>query len=82
MPRRLGPHKGLSRVIGRPLYHVTLQHYSERVTSNIPPVPLARKIFFRLPPIDERKIRHVARENRYLLCNLRKVEAIPALPEF
>lgn len=37
MLRRLGPHKGLSRVIGRPLYHVTLQHYSERVTSNIPP---------------------------------------------
>lgn len=26
----------LPRVIGRPLYHVTLQHYSERVTSNIP----------------------------------------------
>lgn len=45
-------------------------------------VPLARKIFFRLLRIDERKIRHVARESRYLLCNLRKVEAIPALPEF
>lgn len=43
---------------------------------------VARKIFFRLPRIDERKIRHVARESRYLLCNLRKVEAIPPLPEF
>lgn len=43
---------------------------------------VARKIFFRLPRIDERKIRHVARESRYLLCNLRKVEAIPPFPEF
>lgn len=31
-----------------------------------------RKIFFRPRAIDEGKIRHVARESRYLLCNLCK----------
>lgn len=36
-----------------------------------------RKIFFRPPLVDEGKIRHVARESRYLLCNLCKVGAIP-----
>lgn len=66
-----------ARVIGRPLYHVTLQHYSERVTPNIP-----QDFSFAFLGVDERKIRHVARETRYLLCNLRKVEAIPPFLEF
>lgn len=57
MLRRLGPHKGLSRVIGRPLYHVTLQHYSERVTSNIPPYRwLARFSFAFFGQTNERSV--------------------------
>lgn len=56
----------------------TPRHRSGRVTSNIPPYRrIARFSFALLRSIDEGKIRHVARESRYLLCNLCKVWAIP-----
>lgn len=84
--RCLGPHKALSlsRSLARSRYWQTAlpRHPPTLFRTCYVEYSVARKIFFRLPRIDGPRIRHVARESRYLLCNLRKVEAIPPFPEF
>lgn len=87
-PRTFGPHKGLSlalladRFTASPPASLPPPFLPRLFLS--PPTPfwtcyveystvsLDRKIFFRPRAIDEGKIRHVARESRYLLCNLRE----------
>lgn len=87
-PRTFGPHKGLS--LSR-YWQTALPRHPSPSSSLLTYTPTPfwtcyveysivspdRKIFFRPPLVDEGKIRHVARESRYLLCNLCKVGAIP-----